>query len=194
MFERFLFLALFATFACTSSLKAASISRVEELLKSSRSEQVKQREIASFCYAQFLSSADNDQTAATILDLAGKYELEGRQELGMFIEVLVHRRKMELNDADRLLKRGIAIATQHQQPIFLYHFHLNQAYVQTDLGNPLKAVYHYRYARKVAEELNLTDYLISTDIGISDIYMNIGFYPQAMEYLAQAQQVFDQQK
>ena len=173
-------------------LKAGTSDSLHTILQGKVSKEHKQQQIARLCYDRFLRSTSHDHIAEAMVDSLAKYKLSGQQELRKFIQILIFRRKFELEKADRLLTKSIGIAIQHSEKIFLYQFYLNQAYVQTDLGNALNAVYRYRLARRVAEELENSDLLMVTDIGISDIYMNIGLYQQALIYLDQAQAAYNE--
>ena len=186
----------FKIIAClllSHQVKANTIDTLHTILLSKENKEQKQQRIARLCYNRFLRSSAYDQRADAMSEMLAKYELSGGPELRNFAKILIYRRKFELERANELLTQAIGIAIQHSEKIFLYQFYLNQAYVQTDLGNSLNAVYSYRLARKMAEELGNSDLLVTTDIGISDIYTNIGLYPQALIYLDQAQEAYNQQ-
>ncbi|RZJ82411.1 MAG: hypothetical protein EOO47_00635 [Flavobacterium sp.] len=150
----------------------------------------KQLKIARLCYNRFLRSSNYDRVSGQMLNTFKTYDISGEKELENFIQMLILRRTYELEKASKLLTQSAVSALQNSEKTFLYLFHINQAYVQTDLDNPLNAVYNYRLARKVAEEIGDPDLLVVTDIGISDIYTNIGLYAQAVNYLDQAQEIY----
>jgi len=191
----FLFLAITVSVFINNSAMAIKIpDSLSLLLKSNESKSIKQQKLLRLCYDRYLNSTKYDHFAAAMVDSVVKYDLSGHRELQNFIQILILRRNFELKKANELLVKSIVIALQRSEMIFLHQFYLNQAYVQTDLGNSLAAIHCYRLARKVAEEIENPDFLISTDIGIADIYMNIGLYPQGLFYLEQAQKTYDDGK
>ncbi len=181
-------------FINNSSTVAKIPDSLSTILKSEDSKRMKQQKILRLCYDRFLNANNYDHLAAAMVDSIVKYDLSGHRELKNFIQILIYRRNFELKKANELLVKSIVIALQNSEMIFLHQFYLNQAYVQTDLGNSLAAIHCYRLARKVAEEIEDPDFLISTDIGIADIYLNIDLYPQALFYLEQAQKTYDEGK
>lgn len=164
------------------------------ILRSKESKEQQQLQIARLCYDRFLRSTAYDQLAPSMVNTLDEYGLSGKKELNNLIQMLIYRRDADLLKAEKLLTQSIALAKQHKEDYFLYLFYLNQAYVQTDLGNALNGVYNYRASRKVAEEIGNTELFVTTDIGISDIYTDIGLYPQAIMYLDQAQEAFGKSK
>jgi len=181
-------------FINNSSIAAKIPDSLSIILKGRESKLIKQQKIARLCYDRFLNSDNYDNFAAGMVDSIVKYDLSGYRELKSFIQILIYRRNFELKKANDLLAKSIVIALQDSEMIFLHQFYLNQAYVQTDLGNSLAAIHCYRLARKIAEKIENPDFLISTDVGIADIYMNIGLYPQALFYLEQAQKTYNDGK
>ncbi|MCD0489662.1 hypothetical protein LPB86_15575 [Pedobacter sp. MC2016-14] len=178
--------------AISHPLKADSPDPLGEILLKKETDDKKQQRIADLCYDRFLIGSGGEQLSASMVDSLLKYSISGHEELQAFIKILSLRRKAEFKKAARLLDEAIEMAQLHDEQIFLYQFYLNQAYVQTDMGNSLNAVFSYRQARKVAEALGNTDFKLTTDIGVSDIYMHIGLYTQALRYLNQAQLSYTQ--
>ncbi|RZJ99879.1 MAG: hypothetical protein EOO43_25625, partial [Flavobacterium sp.] len=188
----YFFSALAISMLISINLQAVPLTdTLSNILRSKESDSQQQIRIARLCVDRFLRSSNNDHLATSMPDSLAKYGLSGQAELKNYIQVMILRRKMELEKVDQLLKRSIALSQQHSETTFLYLFYLNQAYIQTDLNNPLNAVYHYRLARKAAEEIGNKDLFVTTDIGISDIYTNIGLYQKALIYLDKAQSVID---
>ena len=174
--------------------KTIIIDTLSTILESKLSKEEKQEKIIRLSYARFLYSSGDTSLVNAMADSLIKYKLPGEQEFSHFAKVLILRHNFELDKAEKLLNQSIEIALQSSERVFLYQFYQNQAYVQTDLRNPINAIYNYRLARKIAEEIGKEEYFISTDVGISDIYTNIGLYDQALIYLSQAQEIFNRQK
>jgi hypothetical protein len=192
---RTLLLAITATLFINHNLKGASSpDTLSTILHHQYSKEHRQQKIIRLCYDRFLRSSSYDHLKTSMVDSLVKYDLSGQQELRNLIQILILRRNFELEKANKLITQSIVIAMQHSERIFLYQFYLNQAYIETDLGNSLTAIYSYRLARKIAEDVDDPNLFIVTDIGISDIYTNIGLYSQALNYLDQAEKTYSEGK
>ncbi|OOQ59909.1 hypothetical protein BC343_27510 [Mucilaginibacter pedocola] len=137
----------------------------------------------SLIYARYLGSNAFDGKLPALTDTLAKYQIEHGEMYVSLAGALVNRRESHYNEARQLLLKGIEHATKADNLFFLYYFHLNLAYVETDTGNSLDAILHYRETRRLAGMMNKPQLQVITDIGLSDIYMHLQLYEQALKYL-----------
>jgi len=147
----------------------------------------RQKQLIGLCYSRYLESSRFDGTLVALKDSLAIFDIESSSALWHFAKALLCRRKFELDSAKNTLLKATALAQEDGNDYLLYNLHLNMAYVQTDRGDDIGAVHSYRMARKQAEGLNNAKYQVVADVGISDIYMHVQLYKQALTYLEQAE-------
>jgi len=157
------------------------------ILKSKSGNLVRHKQLTTLFYKRFLLSSAYDQKLKALDDSLKKYKTNGSAAFGLLAKIFILRRMDNLKAAEMELLYAIEIAQRKQQKYLLYQFYLNLAYVQTDQNNALAAIHNYRQAKKTADELSDLGLLLSVDIGIADIFSNIGLYQQALIYLNEAQ-------
>ncbi|EDM37981.1 hypothetical protein PBAL39_16189 [Pedobacter sp. BAL39] len=153
----------------------------------------KQKQLTNLVYRRFLFSSEYDQTLKQMADSVKKYRVSGGKELSLLAEIFVLRRTNKLKAAEKALLDGITNAQRHEEHYLLYQFYINLAYVKTDQHNASAAIFNYRQAKRIAEELSDLGLLLSVDVGISDIFTAIGLYQQALVYLNDAQKKVEDQ-
>jgi hypothetical protein len=158
------------------------------ILKNKSNDLVKQQQLTTLFYHRFLLSSQYDHQVKATADSLKKYNISGSTALGLLAQISILRRLNNLAGAEKILVEAIGITQKEQQRYLLYYFYNTLAYVQTDQNNAVDAIHNYRQAKKIAHELSDLELILSTDIGISDIFTAIGLYQQALIYLNSSQQ------
>jgi len=151
----------------------------------------RQRQLTKLIFNRFLLSSAYDQQQSNLSDSLTKYDTAGSKALELLPCIFILRRNFNFGAAEKKLVDAIGVAQSQKEMYLLYYFYINLAYVQADQNNAVAAIHNYRQARKTANELSDFELVISTEIGISDIFTTIGLYQQALLFLNSSQKLLE---
>lgn len=123
-----------------------------------------------------------------------KFEVNDREALKYFIESTILRRYSNLNGAEGAMIKAINQASKDKSDFLTYSFLSHLAFIQTDKGDAIGAIYSYGLAQKEALKLNDPQLQVVLNINISDLYYKLNLYDQSLFYLNQAFVVKEQNK
>jgi hypothetical protein len=123
-----------------------------------------------------------------------KFQVNDREALKYFIESTIQRRYSNLGGAETAMVKAINQASKDKADFLTYSFISHLAFIQTDKGNAIGAIYSYGLAQKEALKLNDPQLQVVLNINISDLYYKLNLYDQSLFYLDQAFAVKEQNK
>jgi len=123
-----------------------------------------------------------------------KYKVDDREALKFFIESTVQRRLSKLPEAETAMVKAIDQASKSKADFLIYSFISHLAFIQTDRGNPIGAIYSYGLAQKQALKLNEPLLQVYLNINISDLYYKLNLYSQSLYYLNLAFHIKEENK
>ncbi len=166
-----------------------SIKIISEL----ENKQDKASQLAGLIANRFLLANGGKEEKQATLKQISRYSPDLTKPFEVLIDVQIARRQLALKRAEQRLFDGIALAKRTKDAYFQYLFHLNLAFVQTDLGDQVSAIYNYGLARVQALQLNNDVFLSKVNLGLSDLYYKTGLFEQSLAYLDQLQLQVNQQ-
>ncbi|MCH5596553.1 tetratricopeptide repeat protein [Niabella ginsengisoli] len=170
-----------------SSVNAADSTQkknFEKILGMEKGERLKN--IMDLFYDRYYFSSDYDAGLDLALDSLKKYQVAETPALIYFAQSLIVRRKQDFIKAEQLLLKAINWAEKGDNLYLLASLHTTLAFAQTGKGDVLGALHSYRLARNEAEKLKDKRRIISSELGIADIYRTLQLYNHAIFYLDQA--------
>lgn len=123
-----------------------------------------------------------------------KYDVGDKEALKYFIESIIQRRFLKLPEAESAMVKAINQASKNKADFLLYSFISHLAFIQTDKGNPIGAIYSYGLAQKQALKLNEPLLQVFLNINISDLYYKLNLYTQSLYYLNLAFHIKEENK
>jgi hypothetical protein len=179
---------------CCSFSAAFSQPRVEkdslENFIRIKDKEEREKKITRYIKSAFQNKTIND--AATqkqaIIHVFANYKFDNEESITHFLESVYQRQLLKFNESRRALLLAIDEAHKSNDHYLLYLYFSHLAFLQTDEGNAIDAIYSYGLAKN--EVRNLKDpYLeILLNINISDVYYKSGLYIQSLSYLDKAEQ------
>lgn len=121
-------------------------------------------------------------------------KLENNDALVLFAQSIYQKRILRFGDAKKLMLSAIEEVQKRSDHFLLYTFFTQMAFIQTDEGDAIDAVYSYELAKGEVKNLNDPYLEAILYVNISDIYYRIGLYSQSLFYLDKAQDLSDKHK
>ncbi|WP_183558190.1 hypothetical protein [Mucilaginibacter sp. SP1R1] len=127
------------------------------------------------------------QKKDSIASVISNSGVENKQGIILLIESIYQKRLLNFDGAKRNLIKGISDAQKKPDHFLLYTFFSYLAFIQTDQGDAINAIYSYSMAQ--SELKKLKDHYLETIlyVNMSDIYYRSGLYNQSLFYLDKAQ-------
>jgi hypothetical protein len=150
-----------------------------------------------FYFKSYFQNSDTNQLAAgkvAITDLLFKYNLENKGAFKYFIEGIYQRRFTHLDSSENAMVKAVEHINNSTDHYLLYIFLSHLAFLQTDNGNAIGAVYSYWRAKKEVSLLNDPHLEVVMNINISDLYYKTSFYNQSLFYLDDAMKIIAEHK
>ncbi|WP_205411332.1 tetratricopeptide repeat protein [Mucilaginibacter pineti] len=132
-----------------------------------------------------------DSTKQAIVHTFANYSFDNKEAIVHFLESVYQRQLLKFNESRRALMSAINEAHKSDDHYLLYLFFSHQAFLQTDQGNAIDAVYSYGLAKNEARKLNDPYLEVLLNVNISDIYYKSGLYAQSLSYLNKVQEIND---
>lgn len=122
------------------------------------------------------------------------HDIENKKALLLFTEAIYQKRLLKFEDGKKNLLTAIELVQKNADHFLRYTFFSFMAFIQTDEGNAIEAIYSYGLAKNEVKKLH--DPLLETtlNVNISDIYYRIGLYSQSLFYLDKAQTIYVEHK
>lgn len=120
--------------------------------------------------------------------------IENKQALILLIESIYLKRLLRFDEAQQVLVKAVEEQQKKSNHFLLYTFFSQLAFIQTDAGNAIDAIYSYSLAKNEVKELHDPFLEALLYVNISDIYYKSGLYSQSLFYLDEAQDLCDKYK
>lgn len=155
-----------------------------------------QKKLVNYIKLRFQNGPENtiQQGRAEVFNELDKFQVNDREALKYFIESTIQKRYLNLNGAEAAMVKAINQASKDKADFLTYSFISHLAFIQTDKGNAIGAIYSYGLAQKEALKLNDPQLQVVLNINISDLYYKLNLYDQSLFYLDQALAVKEQNK
>jgi len=126
--------------------------------------------------------------------LISGFKIENSNALALLAESIYQKRILRFGEAKKLMLNAIELVQKKSDHFLLYTFFSQMAFIQTDEGDGIDAVYSYELAKGEVKKLNDPYLEAVLYINISDIYCRTGLYSQSLFYLDKAQTLSDKHK
>lgn len=130
----------------------------------------------------------------SITHVFSNYTFDNKESITLFLESIYQRQILKFNESRRALLTAIDEAHKSNDHYLLYLYFSHLAFLQTDEGNAIDAVYSYGLAKNEVKNLHDPYLEVLLNVNISDIYYKSGLYLQSLSYLDKAQEISNTNK
>ena len=120
--------------------------------------------------------------------------IENKQALMLLMESIYLKRLLKFDEAQQVLVKAIQEQQKKSNHFLLYTFFSQLAFIQTDAGNAINAIYSYELAKNEVKNLNDPYLEALLYVNISDTYYRSDLHSQSLFYLNKAQNTIDKYK
>ncbi|MDN3549056.1 hypothetical protein [Mucilaginibacter aquaedulcis] len=123
----------------------------------------------------------------SLIGLISNSKIYNSDALILLAESIYEKRLLRFSEAKKLMLSAVEKVQKKSNHFLLYTFFSQLAFIQTDEGDAIDAVYSYELAKGEVKKLNDPYLEAILYVNISDIYYRIGLYSQSLFYLDKAQ-------
>lgn len=124
-----------------------------------------------------------------ISEVLSGFQFENKQSILLFLEGVYQEQLQKKPAAERAFLAAINEVRKTNDHYLLYLYFSHLAFLQTDKGNLIDAVYSYGVAKDELRKINDSYPEISLNINMADAYYTSGLYIQSLSCLDEAQSI-----
>jgi hypothetical protein len=193
---RFIFLLLFI--CCFSTVFSQQSVKNDSLLNfiQVKDQNLREQKIVTYIKTNFqdLPLDSLRLKKDSLINLISGFKIENSDALVLLAQSIYQKRILRFGEAKKIMLNAIELVQKKSDHFLLYTFFSQMAFIQTDEGDAIDAVYSYELAKGEAKKLNDPYLEAVLYVNISDIYYRSGLYSQSLFYLDKAQDLSDKHK
>lgn len=171
-----------------------------EAILQNKDDLIRQKKLIIFV-KNYIQASSVDKLVAvqdTFSQVFARNSLPERDVMTIFMKSFAAYKQHNLQGAEKLMSKAIQEADKSNFTYLVYQFYTHLAFIQTDQGNFIGAIYSYRMAMKEVTKFRnkLKDNRpqATININISDLYYKSGFYNESLNYLDKAWNLISKDK
>ncbi|MDR6941255.1 hypothetical protein [Mucilaginibacter pocheonensis] len=194
MFKRLSLTLLFVLNCCFNAAFSQQAVKRDSLLDymQLKNQRLREQKVVNYIKANIQDTPLEglDQEKDLIIRSISGHSLENKKALILFTQAIYQKRLLQFEAGKKSLLAAIEQVQKSSDHFLLYNFFSFMAFIQTDEGNPIDAVYSYGMAKNEVKKLQNPFLETILNVNISDIYYRTGLYSQSLFYLDKAQNLY----